>query len=98
MSNRMHTPIKCLTKYAVYWFVIATLSYFQCAAASAITPEAERTAQKMLHVLDYIAVDYANVVQNGAVTNESEYGEQVEFDVTQGNKGLQASNVRKVKE
>jgi high-affinity iron transporter len=33
----------------------------------------------MLHVLDYIAVDYADVVQNGIIVNEDEYREQVEF-------------------
>lgn len=37
------------------------------------------SAQTVLHALDYVAVDYPGVVQNGAVLNQDEYTEQREF-------------------
>ncbi|KPJ90717.1 MAG: hypothetical protein AMJ53_13085, partial [Gammaproteobacteria bacterium SG8_11] len=51
----------------------------QLALADSFPQETQRTAQKMLHVLDYVAVDFPSVVEDGAVTNEDEYWEQVEF-------------------
>jgi high-affinity iron transporter len=36
-------------------------------------------AQIILHMLDYIAVDYPEFVQNGIVLDQAEYDEQVEF-------------------
>jgi high-affinity iron transporter len=35
--------------------------------------------RRILHLLDYLAVDYPPTVRDGAVTNEVEYGEQLEF-------------------
>ncbi len=35
--------------------------------------------QALLHLLDYIGVDYPNTVQDGKVTNPTEYAEQREF-------------------
>ena len=40
------------------------------------TPE---QAQLILHLLDYVAVDYPQCVQDGTVLDQSEYNEQVEF-------------------
>lgn len=40
---------------------------------------AQELAQKIVHILDYIAVEYPNVVNNGIVTNAEEYVEQQEF-------------------
>lgn len=40
---------------------------------------AEENAQRAIHLLDYIAVDYRDAVQGGVVTNELEFAEQVEF-------------------
>ena len=39
-------------------------------------------AQTILHVLDYVAVDYAEAVKDGRVANEAEFQEQIDF-VTQ---------------
>ena len=39
-------------------------------------------AQTILHMLDYVAVDYPEAVKDGKVADESEYKEQVDF-VTQ---------------
>jgi len=46
------------------------------AAAAAPTDEA---AQRAIHLLDYVAVDYAGAVRDGAIASESEYAEQLEF-------------------
>ena len=37
------------------------------------------SAQTVLHLLDYIGVDYSEAVENGKVKNEDEYKEMVEF-------------------
>jgi high-affinity iron transporter len=40
---------------------------------------APEPAQVILHLLDYVAVDYPQCVQDGTVLDQSEYDEQVEF-------------------
>lgn len=47
-------------------------------AASALA-QAPAGSQQILHLLDYVAVEYPEFVQNGRVTDEAEYQEQVEF-------------------
>lgn len=44
-------------------------------AAHATTPQ----GQAILHLLDYVAVEYPGVVRNGKVLDAGEYAEQVEF-------------------
>ncbi len=39
----------------------------------------DENARMMVHLLDYIAVDYSMAVDNGAVINEAEYSEMEEF-------------------
>jgi high-affinity iron transporter len=46
-------------------------------AAPAAGPD--DSARRAVHLLDYLAVDYPNTVEDGAVVNELEYAEQVEF-------------------
>lgn len=41
--------------------------------------DAERDAQMVLHLLDYVSVEYPQFVQAGKVVNQGEYAEQVEF-------------------
>jgi len=55
-------------------------------AAQSRTPPAGETdpAPMVLHILDYVAVDYPGAVKDGRVLDEGEYKEQVEF-VTQPN-------------
>ncbi len=43
------------------------------------TPGADEKAQTVVHMLDYISVDYPNFVRDGKVLNQSEYEEQLEF-------------------
>jgi high-affinity iron transporter len=47
--------------------------------ASSAGLAAEANPQAVLHLLDYIAVEYPQFVKNGRVTNAEEYAEQVEF-------------------
>src|SRR5262252_9112405 len=56
------------------------------AALAAAAPPSDGTggsaaerAQDVLHMLDYVSVDYPGTVDNGRVANPSEYAEQVEF-------------------
>lgn len=79
MVNMIHTPNNSFHRLTFYWLVITIIACSQIATADTFSPDVHRTAQKMLHVLDYVAVDYVNVVQNGVVTNEDEYREQMEF-------------------
>ena len=51
------------------------------AAASGADPPAARP-QTILHVLDYVAVDYPEAVKDGEVADEAEFKEQIDF-VTQ---------------
>ncbi len=48
------------------------------AAAPATDPPGTR-AQTILHVLDYVGVDYPEAVKDGKVVDESEFKEQVDF-------------------
>jgi len=50
--------------------------------ASLSTPTVARasdTAQTIVHMLDYVSVDYPEFVQNGKVLDKAEYEEQLEF-------------------
>src|SRR5688572_32470368 len=40
---------------------------------------ADDPAPAILHMLDYVAVDYAEAVRDGAVVDAGEYEEQIEF-------------------
>lgn len=39
----------------------------------------EQSPRYFMHILDYIAVDYAGAVENGKIINDGEYKEQLEF-------------------
>ena len=43
------------------------------------SPTDDEKAQTIVHLLDYLGVDYAQTVENGQVVNPEEYGEQREF-------------------
>ena len=55
--------------------VVATLAIAPVRAATAD----EDKAQTVIHMLDYVSVDYPETVKNGAVQDEAEYKEQAEF-------------------
>ena len=54
--------------------------WFLIAATLAVAPAfAQESAQTILHLLDYVGVDYPEAVENGKVKNVEEYKEMVEF-------------------
>ncbi len=56
--------------------VLSSILLFLAFAAAA---RAAEPAQTVLHLLDYIAVDYAEAVENGKIKNADEYKEMREF-------------------
>jgi high-affinity iron transporter len=56
-------------------FLLAALLLIAAAANAASTG----AAQTVVHILDYVAVDYAGAVENGKVKSEGEYKEMLEF-------------------
>lgn len=58
--------------------VAAMLALLVGAPAQA-SPADEQKAQTVVHMLDYVGVDYPGFVKNGQVLNASEYEEQKEF-------------------
>ena len=74
-----------MTKAAMFWsgvlgrlglLSLTALVWSVRLAVAQATPE---QAQIILHLLDYIAVDYPQFVQDGTVLDQSEYDEQLEF-------------------
>ena len=62
------------------WCLWLLLSALLCSASAfAVSSEDEQKAQTVVHMLDYIGVDYPDVVHNGVVLDESEYAEQLDF-------------------
>lgn len=49
------------------------------AGPAAVSGDGADAARRVVHLLEYIAVDYAGAVSNGRVTNETEYAEQRSF-------------------
>lgn len=59
------------------------VAVFLIAIAVAMSGTAqERSARAAVHLLDYIAQDYAGAVQNGRVVSAAEYAEMLEFSAT----------------
>ncbi|HET9482693.1 MAG TPA: cytochrome c/FTR1 family iron permease [Xanthomonadales bacterium] len=63
--------------------LIGAVVLFLCAgpvaADDAAYPDDQSRAQTIVHLLDYVAVDYPEFVRDGTVLNEAEYAEQAEF-------------------
>jgi high-affinity iron transporter len=57
---------------------LLTLLLLLCAAPAAAAAD-DSTAQSILNLLDYVAVEYPGFVQDGKVLNAGEYAEQLEF-------------------
>lgn len=60
--------------------VLAIVALAATGIASAAEPATDqRELLNVLHILDYIGVDYAGAVEHGAIKSEGEYKEQLEF-------------------
>ena len=55
---------------------LALAGSFAGATAAVVTDD---PAQRAIHLLDYLAVDYAGAVRDGAIASQTEYAEQLEF-------------------
>jgi high-affinity iron transporter len=62
--------------FGIMAMALTCLLWYAAAAGAPGTPE---QAPLILHMLDYMAVDYPEFVQEGVVLDEAEYKEQVEF-------------------
>lgn len=74
-------PIRTLlfvTNLFPWWLVMMPLASSLHGVAMA-APADEEKAQTIVHMLDYVGVDYPGVVQDGKVVNVEEYKEQHEF-------------------
>ncbi len=61
-------------------FLLVVLTFLSSNVFSLDTPE--RSPRLLIHLLDYIALDYPGAVKNGKVLSESEFKEQQEFGNT----------------
>lgn len=68
---------KCHTTHAVRLLIAVPLALVGLQAMAAGTQE--NRAQTIVHMLDYVSVDYPNTVKDGKVTDVGEYQEQREF-------------------
>lgn len=77
-KNQVSTPVQ-----AVWLRCLLTLAILVALAAAAASASAapDEKAQTVVHMLDYISVDYPQFVRDGKVLNQPEYEEQLEFSV-----------------
>lgn len=61
------------------WLRLVALAALLAAGAVHAAPADEAKAQTIVHMLDYVGVDYPGFVQDGKVLDEGEYQEQREF-------------------
>ncbi|MFC5510438.1 FTR1 family protein [Massilia jejuensis] len=68
-------------KYSIWRRLTALVVFFGCVigATHANPTSREAEVRQLWQLLDYVAVDYAGAVQNGAIISELEYGEMREF-------------------
>jgi len=73
-----------LRRFARRWIAVATLALAAsvapvASAGAQATPDPADRAQVVLHILDYVGVDYPGAVKDGRVADQGEYDEQVDF-------------------
>jgi len=59
--------------------LLGALALFLALVPAAFAQDSEEQAQTVIHMLDYVSVDYPGAVQDGKVADEAEYQEQREF-------------------
>lgn len=67
-----------LPNFLPWWLTMVLLAANPHGVAMAMSVDDER-AQTIVHMLDYVGVDYPEFVQDGKVVNAEEYAEQYEF-------------------
>ena len=81
-TRKLGGPVSLLTAVVVAWMVVTAGAQAPQADAPPDQPaSAAERAQIILHLLDYVGVDYPGAVKDGKILDQGEYDEQVEFVV-----------------
>ncbi len=79
MSQACRLPLRFLAfVFALSW-ALGCVAQSSAGGPGGDAAQAQMQAQSIVHMLDYIAVDYPQFVRDGAVVDEQEYAEQREF-------------------
>lgn len=78
MTN-IHLTSNTMLRMTVRVLLAALMALSLCAHATAHA--ADNATQTIVHMLDYMSVDYPNFVKDGKVLNETEYQEHQEFSL-----------------
>ena len=66
--------------FIAFWVRLLAALAFLCAASPwALAQGTDEKAQSVIHMLDYVSVDYPGAVKDGKVADDAEYQEQREF-------------------
>ena len=68
-----------ISRAFLVFYLFSALALWSPPPAIAVNADKDATAQSILHALDYLAVDYPQVIIHGEIINASEYKEQQEF-------------------
>ncbi|MGE0808969.1 MAG: hypothetical protein AB7L76_25785, partial [Burkholderiaceae bacterium] len=84
LMTRRESPMSRSARCSLLLVVLLStlLSWASNGLAQTAAPAADAVlaqAQSIVHMLDYIAVDYPQFVRDGVVVDEQEYAEQREF-------------------
>ena len=85
VNNSYLLPRRTLSMrfYVFTFFVLSALVFALNNTAradeNALSASSAQAAQKLLHILDYVSVEYGNIVVDGKVLDKGEYEEQMEF-------------------
>lgn len=72
-------PIRTFLPNCLPWWLTMVLLAVILEGVAMAAPADDEKAQTIVHMLDYVGVDYPGVVQDGKVVNAEEYAEQHEF-------------------
>lgn len=72
-------PIRMFFSNSFPWWLATVLLAASLHGVAMATPTDDEKAQTIVHMLDYVGVDYPESVQDGQVINSEEYAEQREF-------------------
>lgn len=100
------TTLLSRTLLIIFLSIVASRVYLSTADASEVTPQVasqttpqaatqeKNSPEIVIHLLDYLAKDYAGAVQNGKIINEGEFREQVDFAQTILENSLESQSLK----
>ncbi len=66
----------------LWWLLAAFACWFSSATWAQTAPDSTAAARQLWQLLDYVAVDYSGAVEDGAIADEGEYAEMLDFTAT----------------